>query len=67
MPGWTVPVGLDGTPHIVPMGDLVEHLHTDCPCGPTDVPVERDDGSIGWYVRHHSLDGREHHEVDHGR
>lgn len=41
-------------------GDLVEHeLADDCVCGPTAEPVKRDDGSIGWVVIHHSLDGRE--------
>ena len=46
--------------HVVPVGDLIEHVLTgDCPCGPADKPVERDDGSVGWLVVHHSLDGRE--------
>lgn len=31
----------------------------DCVCGPTVEPVKRDDGSVGWVVVHHSLDGRE--------
>jgi hypothetical protein len=46
--------------------DLIEHLTdgTDCPCGPTDKPVARDDGSYGWVALHHSLDGRELHEQD---
>lgn len=52
--------------HVYPTGDLIDHdLDTDdgCPCGPTQVPVERDDGSIGWYASHHSLDGREMQET----
>lgn len=54
---------LDGTGpvHVYPVNDLVAH-DTDgrpCVCGPADVPVERDDGSMGWMVVHHALDGRE--------
>jgi hypothetical protein len=52
---------MSDTLHVVPVGDLVEH-DTDgdeCVCGATVEPVERDDGSVGWVVRHHSLDGRE--------
>lgn len=46
--------------HVVPVGDLIEHVPTgDCPCGPADQPVKRDDGSVGWLTVHHSLDGRE--------
>jgi hypothetical protein len=46
--------------HVMPIDDLIEHTSTDdCPCGPTDMPIERDDGSIAWLSVHHSLDGRE--------
>jgi hypothetical protein len=47
--------------HVVPVNDLIEHATdgSDCPCGPEQVPVPRDDGSMGWLVSHHSLDGRE--------
>lgn len=46
--------------HVVPGDDLIDHTTTeDCPCGPATEPVTRDDGSIGWLVVHHSLDGRE--------
>jgi len=38
-------------------------LDEDCPCGPAVEPVKRDDGSVGWVVVHHSLDGREKCEV----
>ncbi len=50
--------------HTYPLSDLVEHeLEGDgCVCGPTLIPVEREDGSIGWLVVHHSLDGREQRE-----
>lgn len=52
--------------HVVPLNDFIEHGIADtCPCGPTDQPVRRDDGSVQWLVIHHSLDGREHSEVDH--
>lgn len=50
--------------HVYPLGDLVEHDTSGAPCicGPTDEPVKREDGSVGWVVVHHSLDGREAHE-----
>jgi hypothetical protein len=49
--------------HVIPLGDLIEHeCSEDCPCGPEPQPVERDDGSMGWVLSHHSLDGREAHE-----
>lgn len=46
------------------LNDLIEHDTDggDCPCGPETIPVEREDGSIGWQVVHHSLDGREAQE-----
>lgn len=51
-----------GEAHVYPVDDLIEHL-TDagafCPCGPTFEPVKREDGSVGWVLTHHSLDGRE--------
>lgn len=50
------------TQHVLPVGDQHEHEHapgTDCVCGPTTEPVPRDDGSMGWLVVHHALDGRE--------
>lgn len=57
------------TVHIYPTHDLVEHDTDsgDCICRPTTEAVFRDDGSNGWVVTHHSLDGREHHEPDHNR
>jgi hypothetical protein len=51
--------------HVIPLGDLIEHDtggEEDCVCGPETTPVERDDGSFGWVVTHHSLDGRERFE-----
>lgn len=49
------------TVHVVPVGDLIEHDADggDCLCGPATEPVMRDDGSSGWLITHHSLDGRE--------
>ena len=50
--------------HVYPVNDLIEH-DTDgdeCPCGPTPEAVKRDDGSVGWVLSHHSLDGREQSE-----
>jgi hypothetical protein len=57
------------TIHTFPVNDLIEHVTDggDCPCGPTTEPVPREDGSMGWSVVHHSLDGREHHESNHDR
>lgn len=51
--------------HTYPVGDLIEHDTDggDCPCGPTVEPVFREDGSNGWHVIHHSLDGREEGET----
>jgi hypothetical protein len=47
--------------HVVPINDLIDHddIGDECVCGPTSEPVKRDDGSVGWVVTHHSLDGRE--------
>ena len=49
------------TVHVYPTADLIEHdtEGEDCACGPTTEPVMREDGSNGWLVTHHSLDGRE--------
>lgn len=52
------------TVHCYPVGDLIEH-DTDggeCVCGPSTEAVFREDGSNGWLIVHHSLDGREAHE-----
>lgn len=68
-PDVTVGVATDeGDPdtiHIVPTDDLIAHTTTgdDCPCGPATEAVFRDDGSNGWLIKHHSLDGRERHET----
>lgn len=46
--------------HVVPSNDLTEHRTAEqCACGPTVRPEKREDGSIGWVIVHHSLDGRE--------
>ena len=45
--------------HCMPVNDLMEHVYSDCWCIPEVIPVNRDDGGIGWVVAHHSLDGRE--------
>lgn len=46
---------------VTPINDLIDHeeFSEDCVCGPTIEPVKRDDGSVGWVLTHHSLDGRE--------
>ena len=56
---------MSGEPiHVYPLADLIEHdtAGDGCVCGPETIPVERDDGSFGWVISHHSLDGREHYE-----
>lgn len=47
--------------HVYPLGDGIDHdTETDeCVCGPLSEPVPREDGSMGWLLTHHSLDGRE--------
>lgn len=52
---------MSDTIHTHPIGDLIEHdtASDDCACGPTIEAVKRDDGSAGWHILHHSLDGRE--------
>lgn len=56
---------MSDTVHVIPVNDLVDHDTSgeqECICGPTHEPVMRVDGSNGWLVTHHSLDGREEHE-----
>jgi hypothetical protein len=50
--------------HVCPINDLIEHNRDgdSCLCGPTVEAVFRDDGSNGWLIIHHSLDGREKYE-----
>ena len=54
------------TVHVYPVRDLADHDTdgSECICGVITEAVMRDDGSNGWLVTHHSLDGREKHEVD---
>ena len=51
------------TLHVTPTDDLVDHdtssAEPDCVCGPEVKPVTHDDGSVGWLLVHHSLDGSE--------
>lgn len=58
-----------GDVHSYPLNDLVEHVTDggECPCGPTTIPVAREDGSIGYVISHPSFDGREHFEDGHDR
>lgn len=52
------------TVHVLPVADLIEHEDEgdNCPCGPAIEPVFDDEGSCGWVITHHSLDGRERFE-----
>lgn len=47
--------------HVYPLNDLIEHetCGDGCVCVPAAEPVKRDNGSVGWLLVHHSLDGRE--------
>jgi hypothetical protein len=47
------------TIHVEPVNDLIGHEDRDCPCGPSIEAVFREDGSNGWIITHHALDGRE--------
>lgn len=62
MTGWVNGVEDEDHVHTLPLEDLIDHLVDACPCGPEIEPVKRDDGSIGWSITHHSLDGRENLE-----
>lgn len=56
----------EGTVHTYPVDDLIDHETDggDCICGPTVEAVFRRDGTNGWHVTHHSLDGREQSEAE---
>lgn len=46
--------------HVIPVHDQIEHSEDEhCACGPEVEAVFRFDGSCGWLITHHSLDGRE--------
>jgi hypothetical protein len=49
------------TAHVLPRNDLIRHsdLGQGCICGPSIEAVFREDGSNGWLITHHALDGRE--------
>ena len=61
----------DGPPsntrHVHPADDGIEHdtstSEPDCLCGPEVRPAPGADGSMGWLIVHHSLDGREQAEA----
>lgn len=54
--------------HVAPVGDLIEHntatREAECVCGPETRAVKAEDGSMGWLIVHHSLDGRELQELE---
>lgn len=45
--------------HVVPVGDLIDHVPDDCPCGSRDELWADEKGIEFWIVTHNSLDGRE--------
>lgn len=51
------------TLHVTPQRDRIGHdtstAEPDCMCGPETRPVTQENGSVGWLLVHHSLDGRE--------
>lgn len=59
MKKWINFVAENGYVHTCPMDDLITHTLEDCVCGPEEIPVKRDDGSVNWQIAHHALDGRE--------
>ncbi|MFG3046235.1 hypothetical protein ACGFZR_15065 [Streptomyces sp. NPDC048241] len=54
---------MTNTLHVVPVNDLTDHdtstTEPDCLCGPEVRPTAQDDGTVGWLLVHHSLDGWE--------
>lgn len=64
---WAVHQTRAGEAHVLPLDDLIVHdADGNCPCGPTRRPERLGDGSQGWVITHHSLDGREQYEPDTG-
>lgn len=57
---------MSDTIHVYPDGDIIDHVTVGdtCMCGPVSEAVPRDDGSYGWMLTHHALDGREFNEPD---
>lgn len=51
------------TYHVEPRDDLIVHTHDMCPCTPTVTLVPQPDGTNGYIITHHSLDGRERNET----
>lgn len=60
----TLPCPFCAVVHVTPRDDLIDHeaIGQSCPCGATAEVVKREDGSVGWVIVHHSLDGRERDE-----
>lgn len=62
---WAVYETGPGEAHVCPLDDLMVHETAgDCACGPVRRSETMGDGSSGWVVTHHSLDGREQYEPD---
>lgn len=46
--------------HVVPVGDLIEHVTVgECPCGPRPKVAKREGGSVCRLVVHHALDAED--------
>lgn len=57
---WVAFYAEDETIQVIPLYDRITHdENDDCICGPHTDAVPREDGTYGWLVTHHSLDGRE--------
>jgi len=56
-------VSRDDRIHVTPVRDLVDHdtstAEANWVCGPEARPATHEDGSVGWLLVHHALDGRE--------
>lgn len=46
------------------MSETGHTLSEDCPCGPTVIPVPRDDGTVGWTYAHHESGQTAAQQVD---
>jgi hypothetical protein len=61
------PEDLDMEYHVIPLGDLIEHVPTLCVCGPICEPQLDDEGAVRSFLYiHHSLDNREADEANQG-
>lgn len=64
---WLAQEVSDTEVHAVPLDDTIVHeFSPGCPCGPGARVIPRAGRPDGWVYTHHSVDGREFNEPDHG-